>query len=483
MLYLLLIFFPISIAGGCFVLRKRTELVVTTAVVAVLAQMVMVTQLPLEEPARLLGITLSLNELTRVFMLVFLFIGMVSFLASLHLPHGENFVPVTLLILVIVSTILLLQDPFIVSLLLVGAGIAAVLAIVDLPTGTTTLVGTRVIASALKYLLLMVIAGVLMYLSFVLTDIHGSSELPRRIPLARFILALLIAGFSLRLALIPFHTWLPDLVEHAAPLVTALVIAVINSASLLVLVLSFQRIPVLVTDNPTGIVLLRIGGIITTILAAVMALNQSTIRRTLAYLLIYNSGLIFYGLASVSKAGLTGAIFEALNQTLVVVLIFVSLALLERPDGRTPGVERHDLLRRWPIAGIAFLGGGLSLLGFPPFSGFASKMLLYEAALYNGWLELLLLLLATLVAGIALARVASRHLLGPSEEIPVPEPALFDDMEFDQLPARPLEPEPRGPALLSMLLLGVCLVVGLYPQPFLVMIDEVIRGLTFIKFL
>lgn len=482
MIYLLLILFPITMATSCFVLRKNTELVIVTAVVVVLAQMGLVLQLPLEQPSRLLGVTLSLNELTRLFMLVFLGVGILSFLATWHLPHGENFVPVTLLILSLMCAILLLQDPFIISLMLVGAGIAAVLAVVDLPVKAGTLVSVPVIAAALKYLMLMVIAGVLIYLSFVLADIYKPGLMTGRPLLARFILALLTAGFALRLALIPFHTWLPDLVEQASPLVSALVIAVLNTMSLIVLIVSFQQLPDLLVDNATGVVLLRVGGILTTLLAGLMALSQPGIRRTLAYMLIYNSGMMFYGLASVSLAGLTGATLEALNQTLVVVLLFVSLGLLERPDGRPPGQARRDLLRRWPVAGIGFLGGGLSLVGLPPFGGFASKLLLYEAAIQRGgWLELVPLLLATALVGAALARIAYTSLLGPSEDVPAPEPLLVGETELDRPPERRLAPEPRGTAVLVMLLFMTTLVMGIYPQPFVLLIEEVIRGLTFVR--
>lgn len=481
MAYLLLILFPVAMAASCFVLRKRTEFVIGVAVGVVLIEVVLLSRLPIDEPARLLGVTLTLNALTQLFMLVFLGIGALTFVATWHLPHGENFVSVGLLILALVCTILLLQDPFIVSLLLVGAGVAAVLAIVDLPTGAGVLVGTRVLATALKYLVLMVIAGMLMYLGFVLADIYRPGELPGRIPLARFILALLTGGFALRLALIPFHTWLPDLVEDAAPMVSALIVAVINITSLLVLVLSFQRFPILLVENPLGLVILRIGGIITTVFAAFMALDQANPRRIVAYLLIYDGGMIFYGLASVSSLGLTGAIFEALNLALAAVLIFVSLGLLERPDGRTPGVARRDLLQRWPIAGVGFLGGGLTLLGLPPFCGFVSKMLIYQASAQQNWFELAALLLATGVAVLALMRLARDWLLGPGDVLPAADPMLLGETELDRPAERRLQPEPRSTAILALLLLVICLGIGLFPQPLLTTIGEVIRGLTFIR--
>lgn len=468
-------------AASCFILRKHTGFVIAMAVSVVLTQAVLVSRLPIDEPTRLLGVTLTLNALTQMFMFVFLGISAVAFVATWHLPHGENFVPVGLLILSLVCTILLLQDPFIVSLLLVGAGIAAILAIVDLPTGSGVLVGTRVLATALKYLVLMVLAGVLMYFGFVLADIYRPGELPGRIPLARFILALLAAGFSLRLALIPFHTWLPDVIEDAAPMVSALIVAVINITSLLVLVLSFQRFPVLLVENPTGLVVLRIGGMITCVFGAFIALSQTNMRRTVAYLLIYDSGMIFYGLASVSALGLTGAIFEALNLALAVMLIFVSVGLLERPDGRTPGIIRQDLLRRWPIAGLGLLGGCLTLLGVPPFCGFASKLLIYRASTQHHWLEPILLLLSTVVAVLALMRLARDRLLGPSDVVPMAEPVMLGEIDLDRPAERRLEGEPPGTAILALLLLVACLGIGLYPQPLLDTIGEVIRGLTFIR--
>lgn len=456
-------------------------LVVATAVV--FTQTLLVAQLPLDAPSRFLGMTFDLNPLTRLFLLVFLCVVALSFVASCHLPHGENFVSVTLLILSLVSTILLLQDPFIVSILLVGSALAAVLAIVDLPADSVALLGTRVLSTALKYLVLMVLAGVLSYFSFVLADVYQPGVTPGSTQLARFILSLLTAGFALRLALIPFHTWLPDMVEDASPVVSALIIALINTTSLLVLVLAFQRFPILLYENTLGLTLLRIGGLVTIVLAGLLALVQTTIRRTLAYLLIYESGIVFYGLVSTSQVGLTGALFEALNQVLAVVLIFISLGLLERPDGRPPlpGVERRDLLRRWPVGGLGFLGGGLVLVGVPPFSGFVSKLLLYQAAIREHWAELVLLFFATMLAGLALVRLAHNKFLGPSEDTPEHEPALLGETELDRPAVRRLQPEPRSTALLTLLLLFTCLGIGLHPQPLLALINDVVSGLTFVQ--
>ncbi|NTW02107.1 MAG: hypothetical protein HGA19_12615 [Oscillochloris sp.] len=481
MLYLLLISFPITMAASAFVLRKDSGLVIFMALGAVITEMLIATQIPLDDPTRFLGVTLMLNSLNRMFMLLFLAISGFTFVGAWHLPHGENFVPIALLLLSEVCAVLLLQNPFITTLLLGLTGLSAVLAVVDLPTSTSGLVGTRTIAAALKYLVLMVLATILMYIAFVLTDIFRPGELPGRISLAHFILALLAVSFSLRMALIPFHAWLVDMVDHAEPLVVALVITLLNTSSLLVLMLAFQSFPTLLIDNAGALYVMRIGAVISAVIGAGLAVGPGSLRRSLAYLILYDCGMVFYGLASVSSLGLAGAVFGALNQTLAVLLLLVSLALIERPDGRPPGIVRRDLLRRWPVAGTGLLAGGLALVGIPPLSGGMSRLLIYQAAAEKSWVELLALLVATLLAGLGLVRVAHQRLLGPSEDEVAPEPLMLGETELDRPAPRRLVPEPRSTAALTLVLMLICLTIGLYPGPLLATIDGAIRELAFIR--
>jgi formate hydrogenlyase subunit 3/multisubunit Na+/H+ antiporter MnhD subunit len=488
MIYLLLIFFPVAMAACCFVLRKETRLVILGAFATMLVQLALVVRLPVDQPARLLGLTLNLDPLGRLFLPAFLCIGALAFLATWHIPHGENFVPIALMILGLTgTTLLLIQEPYTASLLLGSMGLLAVLAIVDLPTGSPALVQRTTIATALKYLVLMLIAGVIMYLAFVLVSIYRPGETPGRLSPAHLILALIVVGFGLRLAIVPFHSWLPDLAEDAAPMTTVLIVAVVNATSLLFLIDSIQFFlyPVEVIgggENARGATLLMSIGIVTALLGALLALAQGGMRRTIGYMVVYNAGMICFGLATMDSGGVAGALFEALNQTIIVLLLFLSLGLLERPDGRPPNVVRRDLLWRWPVAGAGLLCGGLALLGLPPFNGFAGKLLLYQAAARRGGPYLALLLLATALALLALIRMARERLFGPSEDDAAEQaPILLGSTDLDRRAKRRLEPEPRGMALLAALLIALCLGIGLYPQPILATIGEVIRGLTFIQ--
>jgi formate hydrogenlyase subunit 3/multisubunit Na+/H+ antiporter MnhD subunit len=479
--YLLLIVFPVVMAVSTFLLRKQTGLVVGAAIATALVQLLLIAPLPIDQPTRFLGVTLTFNALNKLFLLTFPVLAALALLATLRLPHGENFVPVALLILGLTSSTLLLQDPFIITLLLVGAGITVVLALVDLPPEASVLVDQRTLIAALKYLVLMVIAGVLTYLAFVLADIYEPGALPGRLSLAKLILALLAVAFAIRLAVIPFHAWLPDLVEMAAPMVTVFTVALINATSLLVLIGTFQLFPVLLTENPVGTRVLMVVGVASCVLGGLMALVAPNPRRMLGYLFAADSGVALFGLTSTTVVGLSGAILGIFNQALAALLLLVSLALLEQPDGRGGGQVRRDLLRRWPLASICFVCGGLALLGVPPFSGFVARLLVYQAALERGWGYLALLLLGTVLGLLALLRFAQARLLGPSDDAPIEVGQLLGATELDRPPRRRLAPEARIPASVALLVLAASLLIGLYPQPLLNNIDRVIQGLNFIK--
>ncbi|ABU58808.1 proton-conducting transporter transmembrane domain-containing protein [Roseiflexus castenholzii] len=481
MSYVLLIIFPLVLGASCFLIRKETQLVIGVSVAALIVQLALVLTVAVDQPVRLLGLTLNLDPLGRLFLAGFPAVTALMALANRRLPHGEHFVSIALIIIGVASAIVvLLQEPFVVALLLVSAGLLSVLAIVDLPTGAPTLVEPRVIASALKYLVLMAFAGALAYMGFVLITIYRPGISPDQTT-PRLVLALIVVAFGIRIALVPFHSWLPDLVEDASPMVSALIIVVLNTTGLLFLISVFQFFPVLVADNERGLQLLTWAGALAALIGAFLALVQSCPRRTIGYLVVYNAGMILFGLATTTTMGLAGAVFEAFNQMLTVPLLMISLALLEQPDGRPSKAMRRDMLWRWPIAGSGLLGSGAALVGLPPWSGFASKMLLYEAAARDTML-LLLLIGATALALLAISRLARDWLIGAPDDQPAPEtPLLLGTTELDLPPRRRLAPEPFIAALVVLTFLGGSLAIGLYPQPLLETIADVIRGLTFVR--
>lgn len=483
MLYLLIIFFPFAMATGLYLLRKQEMTAIAGGMLTIIVQIALVLQLPVDTPVRILGLTMTADPLGRMVMLTILGVALFSFAVAFFITHGEHFVPVTLLILGFTNTtVLLLQEPFVATLLMVSSGLLTILAIVDLPSESSLLVERSPLITALHYLVVVLVAGFAMYMAYVLLTIYWPTEQSRQGSPAHLIMALLIAGFGMRLAIFPFHSWLIEVSEHAEPMVTVLILTALNSTSLLFLITTFQFFPVIVSENEHGMNMLMYLGLTTTILGALFGLATPHLRRTPSYLIVANSGLMLFGVASTSSTGLAGAIFELFNQMIAVIIIYVSIALLERPDGRPVATIRSDLLWRWPLAGTGLIGGLLLLLGMPPFSSFTSKLLLYDAAARTGANFSILIGIGSLLMLAAIARLLYERLLGAAEELSTEEmPILLVTQEIERQSERKLLREPLGLTIVLFALLCTSCVIGFYPQLLLSTIDDIIRGLTFVR--
>jgi formate hydrogenlyase subunit 3/multisubunit Na+/H+ antiporter MnhD subunit len=481
MLYLLIIFFPLAVAAGMFLLRSQPIPSIVGAIICVVTQAVLVLKLPVDAPVRLLGLTLTIDPLGQLVLLTILGIALFAYVVTFFITHGEHFIPVSLLLLGFTSTnVLLLQEPFVAALLMVSSGLVAILAIVDLPIGSTVLVERSPLITALHYLVLVLLSGFAMYMAFVLLTIYWPTEANGQTSPSNLIIALLIVGFGMRFAIFPFHSWLIEVAEFSAPMVTVFIITALNSTGLLFLISTFQFFPIIVTENERGMRVLMVLGAVTMILSALFGLATPHLRRTPSYLIVGNSGFILVGVASASSSGLAGSILELFNHMIAVMVIFVSIALLERPDGRPVVTIRRDLLWRWPLAGSGFIGGCLLLLGAPPFSSFTSKVLIYDAASHTGPGYVVLLGIGTLLMLAAIARLLYERLLGAAEELPTEEmPILMATSEVANSERRQLL-EPVGLTIVMFVLLGISATVGVYPQLLLSTIEEVIRGLTFV---
>ncbi len=188
-----------------------------------------------------------------------------------------------------------------------------VLAMVDLPTGSPTLVSRTTIATALKYMVLMLIAGVMMYMAFVLITIYRPGAVSGRVSPAHPILGLLVVGFGLRLAAVPFHSWHGRPGPERCSMVSVIVIVVINITSLLFLINTLRFNPDLVRENERGMTILMGIGALSAGVGAALALAQTNMRRMVGYLLVYNAGMVLFGLATTTALGLTGALFRSLQ--------------------------------------------------------------------------------------------------------------------------------------------------------------------------
>jgi len=196
---------------------------------------------------------------------------------------------------------------------------------------------------------------------------------------------LVFCGCAGKSAQFPFHVWLPDAMEgptpvsaliHAATMVTAGVYLIARCTPMFVLVPDAQLIV-------AGI------GCFTALLAAVIGLTQTDLKRVLAYSTLSQLGYMFLGLgcALASKPGLvvvavTASIFHLCTHAFFKALLFLSAGSVMHAMGGIIDMRRFGGLRKlMPLTHLGFLSGALALAGVPIFSGFWSKDEILGAAL------------------------------------------------------------------------------------------------------
>ncbi len=192
---------------------------------------------------------------------------------------------------------------------------------------------------------------------------------------------LLFCGAVGKSAQFPLHVWLPDAMEgpspvsaliHAATMVTAGVYLVARCTPLFVLAPAAQMTVASI-------------GAFTALLAAVMALTQTDLKRVLAYSTISQLGYMFLALGSGTGAlatfAVTAALFHLVTHAFFKALLFLAAGSVMHAMGNVIDMRRFSGLRHLlKTTHWTFLCGAAALAALPPLSGFWSKDEILSAA-------------------------------------------------------------------------------------------------------
>jgi multicomponent Na+:H+ antiporter subunit D len=239
----------------------------------------------------------------------------------------------------------------------------------------------------------------------------------------RVVVGLLVIGFGLKLALVPFYFWLPGVAAAAAPMTTVLIVSVVDMAAFNDLAHLRVTAPWVFADCQSlwlAIALLSMFG------GALLALAQRDLKRMLAFSTVDDMGYLLLGVAAGPGIGLTGALAGALGHSLSKLLLFGAVGMAEARLGQPLTLDSRGQAARCPVAAAAFIVGALGIIGVPPTFGFVGRWRLYlTGAEYGGGALVLAMALATGVALLYYARAIHRVWLGTATEAALPrEPRL-----------------------------------------------------------
>ncbi len=296
---------------------------------------------------------------------------------------------------------------------------------------------------------------------------------------------LALGGFGMKAGIVPLHAWLPE----AHPVAPSHISALMSGVMLKVAVYGFIRF----TFDLVGVehfhwgwgVATLAAGAASAVLGVLYALMQHNLKRLLAYHSVENIGIIFMGLGlallfyadgkpTLGTIGLIAALYHCLNHAIFKSLLFLGAGVILQRTHESDLERMGGLIHRMPVTAVLFLVGCISISALPPFNGFVSEWLTYQAALQvsaldSGVLRSFVPVTAAMLAltgGLAAAcfvKVFGVVFLGKPRSHHVQR-------------ARRLE---SRPALAGMgWLAGLCLLLGVLPTPLVRALEGVSRQLT-----
>ncbi|ELZ14197.1 monovalent cation/H+ antiporter subunit D [Halovivax asiaticus JCM 14624] len=216
--------------------------------------------------------------------------------------------------------------------------------------------------------------------------------------MARAAFALLVGGFGVKAALMPFHSWLPDAMVAPTP-VSALLhaVAVVKSG-----VFGIARVvlevygPGAVQDLGVGIALATVAAI-TLVTASIIALKQDNLKRRLAYSTVSQLSYIVLGLGLASPAALVGALLHIPAHAFMKITLFFCAGAIHVETHTDDISDMAGIGKRMPLTMSAFAVAAAGMAGMPLLAGFVSKWYLLVGAVE---LDLAIFAVVLLVSGV-----------------------------------------------------------------------------------
>ena len=266
--------------------------------------------------------------------------------------------------------------------------------------------------------------------------------------------ALLFIGFCTKAFLVPFHPLAADAHGAAPASISVLISGVLTKSGIYGLIrLSYFLFQSMALGTMQFWLVFL--GSVSMFGCVTMALAQHDFKRLLAFHSISQIGYVLASVGLCTAFGISAGLYHAMNHTLFKGLLFLAAGAVLHETGTTDLGKLGGLSRKMPHTTVLFLIGAFSISGIPPFNGFASKWMIYQAtyqkAVETGNIGFLLVTICALVTStLTLASFVK----------------VTQSVFFGQLPKEyeNVKEVPFGMRLAMGILAAMCLVTGLLPE-------------------
>jgi NADH-quinone oxidoreductase subunit M len=269
----------------------------------------------------------------------------------------------------------------------------------------------------------------------------------------RWIFLALMAGFAVKVPLVPVHTWLP-LAHVEAPTAGSVLLA---GVLLKIGAYGFLRLCLPLAPDASlslGVGLIGTLAVIGIIYGAVCALAQSDIKKLVAYSSVSHLGFCMLGMFALNMTGLSGSLLQMINHGLSTGALFLLVGMLYDRYHTRQMDDYGGLAARLRLLACFMVFICLSSIGLPGLNGFVGEGLVF-LGMYAFRPVYAILGTAGIVLGAwYLLQLLLRVFFGPVKEPAHEGHAPVPDLNFREVAA--LAP-----------IAFFCLLIGVYPQPLL----------------
>jgi len=271
-------------------------------------------------------------------------------------------------------------------------------------------------------------------------------------------LALIVAGLGFKASAVPFHMWTPDAYEGAPIPITAYLSATSKAATFALLLRWFSG-PLLpaIDDWQWMISALAVA---TMVVGNLVALQQTNIKRLLAYSSIGQVGFMLMAITAISDTTGSALLLHLSGYVITNLALFMAIVAFYNRTGTEEISGFRGLAQTNPYLALVMTAGLFSLAGMPLLAGFLTKFILFQSVVSEGytWLVVIALIASTVSLYYYLQVIRHMYLYQPEGD------------------ATRWRLTPTGYLATGVLLIGVVW-VGIYATPFYTVADRAIAPL------
>ncbi len=267
-----------------------------------------------------------------------------------------------------------------------------------------------------------------------------------------------LAGFAVKVPLMPFHTWLPAAYSEAPSPVTMLLTGAMSKMGVYGLLrIALPLFGHQIAQIRTPLLTLAV---LTVVMGAWAAAAQKDLKRVFAYSSVNHLGYCLLGIFAIAvpatgtaaqtsqAAALNGVILQMFNHGVTAAALFWFVAMLQERSGGERGIDHFGGLRKPAPVLAGLMGIALfSSLGLPGLNGFVGEFLIFRGVFPLTWVAASISILGLLVTAAVILTVIQKVFTGPLPE----KWANFTDMH-------------GGERLAMAPVIGLMLLIGLLPQ-------------------